>query len=139
MTDQAGGGQSVGRVANCRQIAAVGLSALHEQLVDAALSWLEARESLVFERVAPAAAAIVVLDGRSLVAQGVLSEQVRDPKKSFIVVGGSQTFSHPHIHPLDLPLSKQAMAVTLMGLCRDLGDQDGTCILRSAGSSTRRR
>ena len=97
-------------------IAVVGLSALQEALVDVAPSWLTERESLVFERADLAATAIVVLDGRSRDAQGVLAAHVHDPKKAFVVVGGSQRVSHPHMHAIDPPRSRPAMAATLMNL-----------------------
>jgi len=118
MIDRARGEGSVERKTDYRSIACVGLSALQEQLVDSSLSWLAERESLRFERVELAAAAIVVLDGRSLVAQGVLSTFVQDSTKNFVIIGGSQTFSHPQIHLLNPPLLKRAMAATLIDLCR---------------------
>lgn len=123
-----------------RSVACVGLSILQEQLVDSSLSWLAERESLWFERVELAAATIVVLDGRSLVAQGVLSTLVQDPTKNFVVVGGNQTFSHPQIHPIDPPLLKRAMAATLMDLCRGRGVQYAARrVVPSAASSTGQR
>ena len=100
------------------RIAVVGLSTLHERIVAAAVSLLTERCALAFEWTEPAAATLLVLDGRSLVAQGMLLAYVSDETKACILVGGDGTFSHPRVKVVaDLPLAVHAVVRIIKGCC----------------------
>ncbi|MDH4185811.1 MAG: hypothetical protein OEV08_02325 [Nitrospira sp.] len=94
-------------------IATVGLSSLHEQVVQESLEQLAGPSADRYRLTNPNEAEVLVIDGRSLEGASLLSAHFNDVRKQFIVVGPMRHPASPRIHHLEYPVGVREMAKLL--------------------------